>query len=222
MFEAPPLTLHGPPGNARLFSSDTSRQPRILLWGRAGRSDRGGGARRVSRGGLGRCECVGGRAGRGHTASSEPSANSPGAAGHAHHGRGPPQGPASAHPGLRGPCAPARLAGAPAEGARGGPGKRWGPGGRRDCWVGPGPPPPAPCPTLPPTGSSRPGGESSRRRLCSQPAGRTAPTCRVGERGAPPPRTLVFSSPSETTRLATRVSDTRRCDARTGRQARGW
>lgn len=90
MFEAPPLTPHGPPGNARLFSSDTSRQPRILLWGRAGRSDRGGGARRVSRGGLGRCECVGGRAGRGHTASSEPSANSPGAAGHAHHGRGPP------------------------------------------------------------------------------------------------------------------------------------
>lgn len=127
-----------------------------------------------------------------------------------------------APPGLRGPCAPARLAGAPAEGARGGPGKRWGPGGRRDCWVGPGPPPPAPCPTLPPTGSSRPGGESSRRRLCSQPAGRTAPTCRVGELGAPPPRTLVFSSPSETTRLATRVSDTRRCDARTGRQARTW
>lgn len=25
----------------------------------------------------------------------------------------------------------------------GGPGKGWGPEGRRDCWVGPGPPPPA-------------------------------------------------------------------------------
>lgn len=104
----------------------------------------------------------------------------------------------------------------------GGPGKGWGPEGRRDCWVGPGPPPPALCPPLPPTRSSRRRGESPRCRLCSQPAGRAAPTCRVGERGAPPARTLVFPSPSETSCLATRVSDRRRCDARTGRQARSW
>lgn len=90
-------------------------------------------------------------------------------------------------PGLRGRCALARLAGVPAEGARGDAGTGGGPRGRRDWGEGAGPPPPAPCPR---TRSSRPGGKSWRCPLRAPPARRAAPTC--GVRGAPPPRRLSF------------------------------
>lgn len=75
------------------------------------------------RGGPGRCNCAGGRAGRGQAVSSEPHANSPRAGGHARPGHGPlptcqsQRAQVSAAGALRRTCL-----GVPAEGARGGPG----------------------------------------------------------------------------------------------------
>lgn len=104
-----------PQGMGDSLSSDISRQARILLRDRAGRSGCRSYLRVVGRKGPGSCECVGGKAGRGHTTFSEPSANSPGTIGHAHHGRGPlstwPSQPRCTQVSAARPCALVRLAG---------------------------------------------------------------------------------------------------------------
>lgn len=141
----------------------------------------------VGRGEPGRCERAGGRAGRGHTVSSEPDANSLGACGHAHHGRGRLSTWQSQPPGARGSeagalwhawlgCRQRAREGAPREaGLRGGP------------WAAP----PAPCPPRLPTGSAGLGGKGWRCPPRAQPARRPAPTCRVW-RGRPLPGHLSF------------------------------
>lgn len=169
MFEAPPLTLNGTPpphthtprrsprGMCDSLFSDTSCPPRVLLPHRARDWDRGGGAGMGGRGGLRRCDCAGGRAGRGQAVSSELGASSPRARGHARLGRGP-------LPTWQSQRAQVSVAGAlgrawlgcrqrAREGA-------WGRAGdTREAGLGGGPwaAPPAPCP---PTRSSRPGGKS--------------------------------------------------------------
>lgn len=147
------------------LSSYASRRPRILLPDRAGRSDGEGGAGMVGRGGSGRCEYVG-RAARGHIASSEPNANSPGATGHAHHGRGPLPTWRSRTRRAQVPR-PVRFGSLRWGACRGrarGIGDQQGPGGRRDWGEGPGPPPLSLCPPCPPTRSSRLEG---KKRRCS-------------------------------------------------------
>ena len=180
------------------LSSDISRQPRILLQDRAGRSGRGRCPGVVDREGPGRCECVGGKAGRGYTTFSEPNANSPGTIGHAHHGRGPlPTWPSQARRALVSAAVRSGALGwVPAESAREGPATSGVPGGRRDCWEGSGPPPSALCPPCPPTRSSRLRGKSLRCSQSALPAPRSASTCRARRVGTPPSWTPIPSSPS--------------------------
>lgn len=218
MFEAPPLTRNGPPprplGMCDFLSSDASRRLRVLLPERTWRCDPGGGAGMAGKEGPNVWE--GGQAGdlpcllSPRPSHHEPAAT-PAVAWAARHLAVP----ASARPGLRRPCAQARSAGVPPEGARGGPGTGGrhaggGIGGRAlGC-------PSAPCP---PTRSFRLRAGAAGAPLRALSPRHTAPTCRA--RGAPPPRTPILS-PSETSRLATRVSDRRRWDPETGRQARSW
>ena len=151
----------------------------------------------VGRGEPGRCERVGGRAGRGHTVSSEPDANSLGACGHAHHGRGRLSTWQSQSPGARGSEAGAlwhawlgcrqRAREGPRELAGGGP------RGRRDCGEGPGPPlPPPALPACPPGALDEKARAGGVPRALSRLGAQLLPVESGG--GAPSPDTYPFSS----------------------------
>lgn len=100
-------------------------------------------------------------------------------------------------PGLRGRCALARLAGVPAEGARGDAGTGGGPRGRRDWGEGAGPPPARPPGA--PDREARAGGAPCALRLLG------APLLPVESGGRPLPDASPFSSfgslPPSCTRL---------------------
>lgn len=210
MLEAPPsLDFERTPREGVTFSSDASRRSQILLRDGARRSDRGGGAGMAGRGEPERCDRAGSRAGRRHTVSSVPSANSAGPCRHAHHGRGPLPTWQSQPPRARGSAAGAlwhawlgcrqrAREGGPGTGGRGTPreaGLRGGP------WAAPTTPRP---PRLP-TKSARLEGKGWRcvpRALC-QLGARLLPV-ESGEGGAPSPVTIL-SPPSETSRPATRA-----------------
>lgn len=209
MFEAPPsLDSERTPREGVTFSSDASRRSRILLRDGARSSDRGGGAGMAGRGEPERCDRVGNRAGRGHTMSSVPSANSAGACRHAHHGRGPLPTWQSQPPRARGSAAGALRHSWLGCRQRA---REWGPwNGREGDPAGGGiagravahPPTARPaCPPRAPDWKARAGGVSPRA-LC-QLGARLLPV-ESGEGGAPSPVT-VLSPPSETSRPATRA-----------------